>query len=333
MNLDNLLDWIQVAILPLTRGGSIGCGLESLCESSKLPRFFGARLKAGICLIPECPPEGGRYTKQNQVRTLTLEVSFRVMKVFCVLVACILFAGMSLFAQSEQVFKGKVCLGPEGRTPTVENGEVSLPCTVAHPKLGAKFILFDAENKTAHRLDGHPKPKGFAGMRVVVVGTLDTATDTIHIDDMFHALPPKVTRASSVYIDCDACPRGMAAAWQAAFDELEDWGRFDITPDPKKADLIFIFSANPYLGDYVTRDGPDKRPVAVKITYMDIVDPETGKDLWSDNRSWGSLFVARATRDLIKQLKLRMEEETLSDPQAILEKEHRERKSSPNLNN
>ncbi len=93
----------------------------------------------------------------------------------------------------------------------------------------------------------------------------------------------------------------MAAAWRAAFEELSDWGRYDIDPDPKKADLIFLFSANPYLGDYVTRDGPDKRGVAVDITYMNVVDPQTGENLWGDSRQWGSLFVAKATKDLIEE--------------------------------
>jgi len=136
---------------------------------------------------------------------------------------------------------------------------------------------------------------------------LDEATGTIHVDNMFRALPPKVTQAKSVYIDCDACPRGMAAAWRAAFQKLSDWGRFDILPDPKKADLIFLFSANPYLGDYVTRDGPDKRVVFIKITYMDVVDPHTGTSLWDDSREWGSWRVASATEDMIGELRHELE--------------------------
>ena len=247
-------------------------------------------------------------------------------------VALVLLSGISAFGQAEQIFKGKVCLGPEGRTPTTINGELSLPCTVPHPKLGARYILFNPDTKTTYYIEGHPKPKSFAGMRVVVVGTLDTSTGTIHIDDMFRGLPAKITQASSVYIDCSACPRGLAVAWKTAFEEIEEWGRFDINPDPKKADLIFVFAGNPYLGDYVTRDGPDTRPVAIKTTYMDVVDPQTGQDLWGDSRVYGSFFVARATHDLIKELKLRMEEESQSNPAAILEQQH-PRKTTPSLGN
>ena len=180
--------------------------------------------------------------------------------------ACLLFSAMSLFAQGEQVFKGQVCLGPEGRTPVMRDGHAALPCTIKHPKRGAKYVLFNPETNVSYPLDGRLNSKTFAGRNVVILGTLDPTTGTIHIDDLFRGLSPKIEQAKSVYIDCDACPRGMAAAWSAAFQELSDWGKYEINPDPKKADLIFIFAANPYLGDYVTRDGPDTRGVSVDIT-------------------------------------------------------------------
>lgn len=234
--------------------------------------------------------------------------------------ACVLFVAVSLFAQGEQVFKGDICLGPQGRTPIVRNGQVMLPCTVAHPKRGAKYVLFNPENKISYQLDGHPDPKTFAGKTVVLLGTLDQATSTIHIDAIFPRLPPKISQAKSVYIDCAACLRGMAAAWRAAFQELEDWGKYDVTPDPNRADLIFLFSANPYLGDYITRDGPDKRPVFVDITYMNVVDPQTGQSLWGDSRQWGSLRVAKATKDMITELKLQLAEDSQIDSQSFLDR-------------
>ena len=241
---------------------------------------------------------------------LRLASVFRMKKAIIAVAVCASFGALNLAAQGERVFKGKVCLGPEGRTPITENGETGLPCTDAHPKRGARYVLYNPEKNTAYQLDGHTKPKAFAGRSVIVMGSLDQSGGTIYVDSMFGALPPKITKAKSVYIDCDACPRGMAAAWRAAFEELSDWGRFEIVPDPKAADLIFMFSANPYLGDYVTRDGPDKRPVAIDITYMNVVDPQTGQNLWGDSKQWGSLFVPKATKDLILELKsqLAMEE-------------------------
>jgi hypothetical protein len=246
--------------------------------------------------------------------------------------ASLLFGASSLPAQGEQIFKGKICLGPDGRTPTTINGEVSLPCTVPHPKSGAGYILFNPETKTTYRLDPRGKAKAFAGRKVVVLGVLDQGASTVHVDEILIALPAKIAEAKSVYIDCDNCLRGMAAAWKAAFEVLEDWGRYDVTPDAKKADLIFLFSANPYLGDYVTRDGPDTRPVKVDITYMNVVDPQTGADLWGDSRHWGSFMVARATRSLIEQLRTQLALEKQPDLQKFAGK-GRDRKTSAPFGN
>jgi hypothetical protein len=126
-------------------------------------------------------------------------------------------------------------------------------------------------------------------------------------------LPPEIMQAKAVYVFCDACPRAMAAAKTTALDELSDWGHFKVVRDPKEADLIFLFSGNQYLGDYLTRDGPDTRPVHIEITYLDIVDPRTGESLWSDTRRWGSWMVPRATRSLIEELRLQLEAQ--SQPQ------------------
>lgn len=231
------------------------------------------------------------------------EPGLRMKKAIIGAAACIFFGASSLAAQSEMIFKGEICSEPSGRAAILEKSPAPADCPAAHAKRGAKYVLSDVENKTVYHLEGHKNPKEFAGNSVVVVGSLDRATGTISVADMFRALPPKVTQAKSVYINCDACPRGMAAAWLAAFQELVDWGRFDIVPDPRKADLIFLFSANPYMGDYVTRDGPDKRPVAVDITYMDVVDPHTGESYWGGSRQWGAFFVDRATKDLIIEFK------------------------------
>jgi hypothetical protein len=61
------------------------------------------------------------------------------------------------------------------------------------------------------------------------------------------------------------------------------------------------------LGDYVTRDGPDDRPVKVDFTIMTVIDPNTGQTLWTDSRRWGSLRVRGATKDLIEELRQQME--------------------------
>jgi hypothetical protein len=120
----------------------------------------------------------------------------------------------------------------------------------------------------------------------------------------------KIKQAGTVAIDCSACPNALAKAEDASKKELVDWGRFRIVDDPKKADLIFMFSANPYLGDYLTRKGPDKRVVRIDGVIMTVVDPRTGAELWSDTRRWGSLRVAGGTKALIEELRSDMEAES-----------------------
>ena len=118
-------------------------------------------------------------------------------------------------------------------------------------------------------------------------------------------LPAKVMQANSVYVDC-VCPRALAVAHSRAIQQLQDWGRFQVVEAPRQADLIFLLSGNPYLGDYLTRDGPDNRPVFIESTIMTIIDPQTGAALWTDSRRWGSWRVDGATKDLIEELKGQM---------------------------
>ena len=122
-------------------------------------------------------------------------------------------------------------------------------------------------------------------------------------------LSPKVMEAKSVLIVCE-CPRGMAVAERRAFQELQRWGRFQIVHQRDKADLVFLFSGNKYLGDYLTRDGPDTRPVSIDFTIMTVVDVRTGENLWSDSRRWGSWRVDHATKELLAELREQIEEQT-----------------------
>src|SRR4029077_21108590 len=80
------------------------------------------------------------------------------------------------------------------------------------------------------------------------------------------SVPPplsiKILQAKTVYLDCD-CRTAMGGSVPSALPELLDWGRDELSPDRHNADLILLYSMNPYLGDYLTRDGPDKRPALV----------------------------------------------------------------------
>jgi hypothetical protein len=125
---------------------------------------------------------------------------------------------------------------------------------------------------------------------------------------LYH-LPNRIMQARSALVVCE-CPRAMAVVETRALAELQHWGRFQLEHQRDKADLVFLFSGNQYLGDYLTRDGPDQRPVSVDTTIMTVVDAKTGENLWSDSRRWGSLRVDHATKDLIAEFRGQIEEQT-----------------------
>jgi hypothetical protein len=214
----------------------------------------------------------------------------------------------------EQMFRGQIircmCAAPGQRVATSSKASPIAVCSVSCGKKGIKYLLSEPANNATYLLDKQRESKPLAGKFVVVMGTLDAASGTIRVDDMHRALPSKVFAAKSVAVVCDACPRTMAKAGPAALEALMEWDHYTLIANPRKADLVFVVSANPYLGDFATRDGPDKRPVAVDITYVNVVDPRTGEDLWGDSRQWGYLLVGKATRDLIDEFATQLKRES-----------------------
>jgi len=96
----------------------------------------------------------------------------------------------------------------------------------------------------------------------------------------------------------------MGGSVPSALPELLDWGRYELSPDRHNADLILLYSMNPYLGDYLTRDGPDKRPALVDYTILTVIDGHTGQYLWTDYKRWGYMLVSEASRSLMHEFRL-----------------------------
>lgn len=139
-------------------------------------------------------------------------------------------------------------------------------------------------------------------------------------------LPPQVLTARSVYIDNQS---GLAALGDKAYQELMKWGRFQIVQDRKAADLIFLLSAHEYEGGYITTGGGQTGTVdengnisttnnptytsrvTVAYTYLTVIDPHTGDNLWSDSKRWGNLLNGfhSATKGLIGELRKRIQEQ------------------------
>lgn len=277
-----------------------------------------------------------RHRIKREEMSSTLASGFRIERVIAGVAACILFSALSLSAGGEAAFKGQItdskCAALGGHAAMLDKGETNAHCTIACVKAGAKYVLADSANKIIYQLDDQKRPEAFAAEDVVVVGTLDRSSNTIHVDDIVRDLPASVKQAKSVAIICDSCPRLMAKAKRAAFEQLTDWNHFAVVPDPTKADLIFLFSANPYLGDYVTRDGADKRPVVVDTTYLNVVDPRTGESLWGDYGQAGAWFVSSATRDLIDAFREQLEMDENPAQEQLFVDHHRVAKAAPLMN-
>jgi len=173
----------------------------------------------------------------------------------------------------------------------------------------------------------------------VVIFTTDAAAKDKHLP-----LPPQVIAAKTVYIDNQS---GIAKLGDRCYTEIQKWGRFQVVQDRKQADLIFLLSAREYNGGYVTTGGETTstvnasgdinattngnqttgtvntsgtinsttspaytQPVTVGYTYLTVIDPKTGDNLWSDSKRWGNLYTGfhSATKSLIDELEKRIKE-------------------------
>jgi hypothetical protein len=73
-------------------------------------------------------------------------------------------------------------LKKEGMEKMIGDPKASQMCTVnCVKKMGSKYVLYDAAKKTVYQLDDQQKPEQFAGQKVKVTGTLDKATQTVHV--------------------------------------------------------------------------------------------------------------------------------------------------------
>ena len=134
---------------------------------------------------------------------------------------------------------------------------------------------------------------------------------------------PKILSAKSIYFDDRS---GSPAVAREALFQLLKWDRFKIVDDRKNADLIFLFSSDPYHGGYVIFSGSqtgtiDKngqiqedpvpmfnKQAPVRYAYLTVIDPATGDSLWSADHQWGGLLTgfnsagARLVTKLRKQV-------------------------------
>jgi hypothetical protein len=167
------------------------------------------------------------------------------------------------------------------------------------------------------------------GQRIVVLLLAVVAFTTAGVaKDKHLPLPPQIGLAKTVYIDNQS---GFAKMGDRAYEQVTKWGRFQVLQDRRQADLIFLVSAKAYDGGYVTTGGGTTgtidqsgninttndptytRHLSVNYTFLTVIDPKTGDNLWSDSKRWGNLYTGfhSATKSLIDELMKRVNEETV----------------------
>jgi len=95
------------------------------------------------------------------------------------------FSGFALAAQAAQAQKDATYRGEIMDSDCAKMGQHPEPdakqCTVDCVKEGSTYVLFNAAEKSVYQLDDQKKPVAFAGQKVVVTGTLDKTSKTIHV--------------------------------------------------------------------------------------------------------------------------------------------------------
>jgi hypothetical protein len=77
--------------------------------------------------------------------------------------------------------------GAHSQVMAKEGVKTAKDCTLLCMKDESKFVLYSADAKTSFNLDDQDKPREYAGEKVMIVGTYDGETKTIHIQSIIAA--------------------------------------------------------------------------------------------------------------------------------------------------
>jgi len=119
------------------------------------------------------------------------------------LATLLVFSLLGFAAPPEGTYSGEImdsaCAKAGSHDMMMKNAGVKTTkeCTLACIKMGSKYVLFDKATKKVYQLDDQTKPEQFAGQKVTVKGTLDSANDTIHVTGIEAAKGARKHKAAS----------------------------------------------------------------------------------------------------------------------------------------
>ncbi len=111
-------------------------------------------------------------------------------KLFAVLSLMLLLAAfLAAYGQTRaQTYSGEImdsqcaAMGNHDAGFKMTGTKTAKECTISCVKEGGQYVLYDSAKKTFYKLDDQKKPEAFAGEKVKVTGTFDSATKTIHVE-------------------------------------------------------------------------------------------------------------------------------------------------------
>jgi hypothetical protein len=110
------------------------------------------------------------------------------------LIAAVLLTGICIAAPADKTYTGQIMdnecaqMGSHESMMKKEGTKDAKDCTLACIKGGGKYVLYNSATKKTYQLDDQMKPEQFAGQKVTVTGSYDSAAQAIHVTDIQSAM-------------------------------------------------------------------------------------------------------------------------------------------------
>ncbi len=122
-------------------------------------------------------------------------------------------------------------------------------------------------------------------------------------------IPEALVKAKTAYLYSDG-------VWYKTFDKFYDefrkWGRFELTQDKSKADIVVALTTKEATDSYaigiIGSPGGTMTGGSSSRFYMHVMTPDGKTILWSDMAP-ETFLLSNAGKDLVKNLKKRMKEQ------------------------
>src|ERR1700683_2591346 len=106
------------------------------------------------------------------------------------LIAAVLLTAICIAAPADKTYTGQIMdnecaqMGSHESMMKKEGTKDAKDCALACIKGGGKYVLYNSATKKTYQLDDQMKPEQFAGQKVTVTGSYDSAAQAIHVTDI-----------------------------------------------------------------------------------------------------------------------------------------------------